>query len=467
MSFIIYDLILLGIFVSLTSIFLYKNKKNLQREGLLILYRTSWGIKFIKKVGNENPKTMKFLSYLVILMGYILMGVGVYFVGKIVWIYFTRLDVVSAVKVPPIMPLVPYLPQMFKLSWLPNFYFVYWIFILAIIAITHEFAHGIFAAYHKINIKKTGFGFFPYFLPVFLAAFVELDEERMQKESIFKQLSILGAGTFANIITAILAFILMAAFFLLAFSPAGVVFDSYAYTAVPTSAIANFSSQGVLIENFDSNLNLSSISFSLEGKEFISTNEMLSNPGFLEEEEYIAAYYNSPALKSNLTGVIISINSEKINSIEKLEEELSKYSVGEKVLINTLLDEERSYEIILEENPNIKGKAWIGVGFSMQEGSIAQKINSYKKANVYYTPKFGELSNFIYNLLWWILLISISVAIVNMIPAGIFDGGRFFYLTVLFFTKNQKWAKKSFAFMTYFFLFLIFVVMFLWLKSFF
>lgn len=467
MSFIVYDLILLGIFVSLTSIFLYKNKKNLQREGLLILYRTSWGIKLIKKVGNENPKTMKFLSYLVILIGYILMGFGIYFVGKIVWIYFTRLDVISAVKVPPIMPLVPYLPQMFKLSWLPNFYFVYWILILAIIAITHEFAHGIFAAYHKIEIKKTGFGFFPYFLPVFLAAFVELDEEKMQKESIFKQLSILAAGTFANVLTAVFAFILMAIFFLLAFSPTGVVFDSYAYTAVPISSISNFSSQGVLIENFDSNLNFSSISFSIEGREFYSTSEMISNPGIIDEKKYILAYYNSPALKSNLSGAITYVNDQKINSMEKLDEELSKYSVGEKVLIKTLLDEEKSYEIILEESPTIEGKAWIGVGFSMPQAGIAQKINSYKKTNVYYSPKFGELSNFIYNLLWWVLLISISVAIVNMIPAGIFDGGRFFYLTILFFTKNQNWAKKSFAFMTYLFLFLIFVVMFLWLKSFF
>lgn len=213
MSFIVYDLILLGIFVSLTSIFLYKNKKNLQREGLLILYRTNWGIKLIEKVGKENPKTMKFLSYVVIIMGYLLMGFGIYFVGKIVWMYITRMDIVSAVKVPPIMPLIPYLPQMFKLNWLPDFYFIYWIIILAIIAITHEFAHGIFAAYHGVKIKKTGFGFFPYFLPVFLAAFVELDEEKMKKEKIFKQLSVLAAGTFANVLTALIAFVVMVVFF--------------------------------------------------------------------------------------------------------------------------------------------------------------------------------------------------------------------------------------------------------------
>ncbi len=191
MSFIIYDLVLLVIFISLISIFLYKNKKNLKRDGLLILYRTSWGLKLIEKTGNKNPRLMKFLSYASIITGYLLMVGGIYFFAKVIWIYISRADVVAAVKVPPIMPLIPYLPQMFKLSWLPDFYFTYWIVILAIIAVSHEFAHGIFSAYHKIKIKTTGFGFFPYFLPVFLAAFVELDEKKMEKKTTSSSISIL------------------------------------------------------------------------------------------------------------------------------------------------------------------------------------------------------------------------------------------------------------------------------------
>ena len=39
-----------------------------------------------------------------------------------------------------------------------------------------------FAVYNKIKVKTTGFGFFPFFLPVFLAAFVELDEKKMAKK---------------------------------------------------------------------------------------------------------------------------------------------------------------------------------------------------------------------------------------------------------------------------------------------
>ncbi|HUS51125.1 MAG TPA: hypothetical protein VMZ91_13235, partial [Candidatus Paceibacterota bacterium] len=177
MNFIIYDISLLVLFVMFVSIFLYRKKKNLKKEGLLFLYRTRWGIRLIKRIGEKYKKTLKVLSYVSIGLGYSLMATMLYLFGKIVWIYAFRQDIVRAVKVPPIMPLIPYLPQIFKLDFLPPFYFIYWILIIAVIAIVHEFAHGIFASSNKIKIKNTGFGFFPFFLPIFLAAFVELDEK--------------------------------------------------------------------------------------------------------------------------------------------------------------------------------------------------------------------------------------------------------------------------------------------------
>jgi len=69
-------------------------------------------------------------------------------------------------------------------------------------------------------------------------------------------------------------------------------------------------------------------------------------------------------------------------------------------------------------------------------------ISSFRATNTYYEPSLGELGVFVYNLLWWLVLISLSVALVNMLPMGIFDGGRFFYLTVLGITKNEKLSQK-------------------------
>ena len=49
-----------------------------------------------------------------------------------------------------------------------------------------------------------------------------------------------------------------------------------------------------------------------------------------------------------------------------------------------------------------------------------------------------------------------------MLPVGIFDGGRFFYLAVLGLTKSKEIAKKSFAIITYIFLALVAVIMVFW-----
>src|SRR3972149_11023947 len=115
MSFIFYDIVFLIFFVIFVSWFLYLRKENLKRDGLLFLYRTSWGIKLINKIGNRYKKTLKVLSYISIVTGYILMVSMFYFLGRIVYLYITFPEIVREIKIPPITPLIPYLPQVFKL----------------------------------------------------------------------------------------------------------------------------------------------------------------------------------------------------------------------------------------------------------------------------------------------------------------------------------------------------------------
>ena len=170
MSFLVYDLIFLVVFVAFVSYFLHTRRKNLKREGLLILYKAKWGINLINFIGKKFPKTLSVLSYISITMGYILMIGMFYLLGKLVLLY-TNPIFVQTIKIPSLLPLVPYLPQIFGLIFLPPFYFTYWILIIAIIAITHEMAHGIFMSKYNIKIKSTGFAFFKYF-PLFFGAFV-------------------------------------------------------------------------------------------------------------------------------------------------------------------------------------------------------------------------------------------------------------------------------------------------------
>ena len=320
MEYIIYDLILLTIFIVSIGIFLYRKRKNLKKEGLLLLYRTSWGIKVINNVGRRFKKTLNVLSYVVVGLGYLLMGTMIYLFGKIVWIYAINPQIVRAIKIPPIMPLIPYLPQVFKLDFLPPFYFIYWIVIIAIVALFHEFAHGIFAAHEKVRIKNTGFGFFPFFLPVFLAAFVELDEIKMRKKKIFSQMSVLAAGTFANVLTAILFFGVMWLFFSLAFAPAGVTFNSYTYSVVGLSTISMVNGISLNNATHESLFNLIDEEglneITAGGEKFLLTKE------FLERQQngkgYVLLYDNAPAVNVGLKGAIMQINGIRINSVEKL-----------------------------------------------------------------------------------------------------------------------------------------------------
>jgi membrane-associated protease RseP (regulator of RpoE activity) len=180
-------------------------------------------------------------------------------------------------------------------------------------------------------------------------------------------------------------------------------------------------------------------------------------------------YDDSPAINAELQGAIIEINGKKIDDRERLSEELLINSPGNKIRIKTKIDEEiLEYEIILGEHPKNKSLPWLGIGFIEQKksGRIFDSMSFFKKPNVYYEPKFNGISIFVYNLLWWLVLINFSVALINMLPVGIFDGGRFFYLTMLAITKSEKKAKNLSKAVTYFFLFLLFLLIVFWAWSF-
>ena len=203
----------------------------------------------------------------------------------------------------------------------------------------------------------------------------------------------------------------------------------------------------------------------------VGDKEYVGIKGFSEDNLIVALYDSAPAIKNNLTGAIIEINGNTVNSLETLTFELEKYSPGETVNVLTMAQEgEKSFEIALEENPEKAGKSFIGiVTLNPQKTGIVDtlisKLTSFKDPNIYYESKMGDLGIFIYDLFWWMILISISVALVNMLPVGIFDGGRFFHLTIWGITRREKIADKAFQFITWIFLLAIAVLMFFWAKA--
>ena len=154
MSFFIYDITFLVIFSVFLALFLIKRRKKLKREGILILYRTKVGIRIINYISKKHERFLHKFEYVLVFTGYALMIGMLYLLFQLVYIFLKSPEFIRAVKIPPIAPLIPYLPQIFKVDYLPAFYFTYWIIVLAVAAITHEFLHGIFAKARNIKSRR-------------------------------------------------------------------------------------------------------------------------------------------------------------------------------------------------------------------------------------------------------------------------------------------------------------------------
>ncbi len=471
-SIYIYDIGFLILFSLFVFLFLHKRRKNLKKEGIMYLYRTRVGIKFIDYIGTKYKKFLTVYAFLGVVFGYLLMASMIWFLYKLLEVYLFNPDIVRAIKIPPLMPLIPYLPEAFSVSFLPPFYFTYWIISIAVIALFHEFAHGIIARRYNIRILTTGFGF----LGPFLAAFVEPDEKEMEDKPKYQQLAVLSAGVFTNLILAVLFFLLLSVFFFYAYAPAGAIFNTYTPGVAEIAGIGMIggkivndnSVEGILklIEdnNLEDSLILGDSGNDLKLTEVIVNGDKyytnINNLEFQLEnpvvEGRIALFGDFPAINAGLRGAIIGIDDREVHSMKDLGNILGDYNVGDEVTITTKEGNEiLEFDLVLGEYPNDPGRAIIGINLATQSnerilGKITEFFNFFKEEGTKYEARFNpELVLFIYNLIWWLALINLSVALVNMWPVAIFDGGRFFMLTVWAITGSEKFAMKAFKFVTY------------------
>lgn len=450
---IFYDVIFLILFSLAVGIFLYVKRDNLKREGIMFLYRTSFGLKFMDKVGKRHKKFFNFLRYPIILTGFVLMISIIYLLIKTVQIYFVFPQITEIIKAPPVMPLIPYFPQLFGVeSFLPNFYFVYFLIALIVVAIVHEFAHGIYMRLYDVKIKSSGFGF----LGPILAFFVEQDDKQLVKRKNSEQMTILAAGVFANLVTAGLFLLLLVGFFSVAYEPAGYIFDSYTYTSIPESTIES-------VENYTDVLKI----LVAGNMTYFMDNRLTSQLGNNFTEIYV--YDDAPAVKSELEGIIVGIDGENVQDRNGLSRILNEKNPGEIVDVATLVDgEKRNYEIKLGHHPYEYNRSYLGVSNNVESngGRISSIVYNVRDDSVYYETIFNyEFTEFIYYLIWWIFLINFFVGLFNMLPIGILDGGRFFYLSVLSLTGSEKIAKKSFSFISYFILVIFILLIYFYLVA--
>ena len=316
--------ILAVVFILILSLFLLSKRKKIQFQKVLtpliyfVMYRTKLGLKTMDKIAEKFSKPLKYLGYIGIVIGFIGMGFLGWSLVSNIYKLLTLPSAPSGVGI-----IQPFKAGVKGTVYVPFFYFIISVFVIAVV---HEFSHGMMARRNNIKIKSSGFAFFGILLPILPAAFVEPDEEVLKQKKKRVQLSIFAAGPFSNIV---LAFV--------------VLFITWAVLAPLVSSAIDY--DGILITG-------------------------------LAEGEF-------PAEKAGMSGdeVITNVENTPIDTIANFTRVLEENSPGDQISVTTNKTE---YLVTLASNPEDKDKPYLGVliqqntkineTFTQKYGSIAPKV---------------------------------------------------------------------------------------------
>ncbi|MAF51142.1 MAG: hypothetical protein CMH64_03550 [Nanoarchaeota archaeon] len=372
------DLLLLLVFAIVLGIVMYFNRDKVKLEKIafpliyVLMYKTKIGLELMDKIAKKFPKSTAVFGFLGIVFGYLSMALIFIVLTVKVFDFLFRGDPT---------PIAPLLPGIQTVPGIPVLSFWHWIISIFILAGIHEFSHGLLARLHDIKLKSSGFAVLSVILPVVPAAFVEPDEEQLNKRSTRQQLEVLAAGSFSNYVTA--------AVFLLLFI----------FVVAPVSSMT-VESEGVLIagvhEGFPANL-----SGLNAGEEVLNVNNIVIEDieGFLKTLEGVKPGDDINII-TNVSSYSITAAARPISATDKLQ----------------FWKEERGYLGVV---PTI-----VSSGYKEGFGAV------------------GGVLAWINLLFYWIFTINLAVGMFNMLPLGPIDGGRMFYLAALFFVKNERKAKK-------------------------
>ncbi len=198
-----FQYVLLILFILIMVFFIWKQRAAIQVQGLFpVLYFAMWrtqrGLKFMDTLARWPRFWTWFFG-----AGIVACFAGMAFISYEL-VRNTALLFIAPGAAPGIQPVLPFEAK--GVFFVP---FVYWLLSIFIIAIVHEFCHGIAARVHKVPVKSAGLAFLGVVVPVVPAAFVEPDERYLRKQSRFKQWSVFAAGPFSNLVMAGLILLLV------------------------------------------------------------------------------------------------------------------------------------------------------------------------------------------------------------------------------------------------------------------
>lgn len=160
----------------------------------VIMWKTEKLRGLISKISNFSPRFWKWYMNLGIVVCYVAMV-------AMTWILLSSLETVF--DTPSVSIVLPGVEMPGSPIYVP---FLSGFIALATVLIVHEFSHGIQSTCEKIPIKSIGLLLFAI-LP---GAFVEPDEDELNKASRWSRLRVYGAGSMANMTLALIALLVVA-----------------------------------------------------------------------------------------------------------------------------------------------------------------------------------------------------------------------------------------------------------------
>jgi len=259
-----------------------EKEEGLSVDFLVAMWRTKRLLGFIDRISRINPRFWKVYGDIGVALGYMGMAFVFYALLK------TAVETLKTKTSPSGVQLV--IPGVTIPLW-------YGLIGLAVVMVVHELSHGVVARAEKLPLKSVGL----VLLAVIPGAFVEPDEEKLSKAPLRSRLRVYGAGSMANVVTAIITALIL----------------SYAITPI---LVPNGIQVGDVIKGAPAD-------------------------GVLHKGD-----------------VIIAINGQSVKTMDEFISLMNKTKPGETITLTVLRDgKELNLKLTLAENPDNPGKGFIGI----------------------------------------------------------------------------------------------------------
>jgi len=349
-------------FFGALAVLIYRDRKNLEFQKILVIKRTDRGKKLLDDVAKWNPGFWNGLSTLFVIVAFAFMLYGIYILSLST--YFVIKKVITRPAIQLILPVAQAQPiNGIGFIGVP---FWFWILAFPFVLVPHEFAHGVVSRANKIKIENVGL----IQLAIFSGAFVEPNEKQLKKSNLITKLRIFAAGSVTNVVVALTIFLLTQ------------------YALWPT-----FVSDGIMLSNVIEGGAAESAGL----KSGMVVQEINGQPTDVKYNEFIIGYSYLMVNSENMTTENIRLLPTRL-SVARI---LSDFEPGQTVEV---VADDETYSLTFLERPDNSTLPYMGI---MASGITGNNF----------------MLEFMFPLIWWVTNISIFVAIFNLLPLYPLDGG--------------------------------------------